>query len=36
MPVKWYWRTGASGPIPCEWLVEIAPGQFITVYLAGL
>jgi hypothetical protein len=25
VPIRWYQPTGASGPIPCAWLVWLSP-----------
>ena len=36
MPIKWYYPTGSSGPIPCEWVVQLPTGEWITVVLMGM
>ena len=33
MPIRWYYPTGSSGPVPCEWLVVTESGESVYVYL---
>jgi hypothetical protein len=34
MVIKWYWPTGESNGIPCEWVVEYN-GEILFLYLCA-